>query len=659
MDDQKTYTGSITVSGRGVGYFTLPDEAMKTLNIEEDIEIATPLLKTALNNDEVEIKVFPPQEGIRRQGEVVSIVKRAKMQFVGTLAQGAGNKDFFFLKPDDRRMYRDIFIHISNAKGGKDGDKVQVEITGWKDPMKSPEGKVLRVLGKKGIHNVEMEAIILERGFEDAFPPEVEADAARIAKEKQADWQNEIARRRDFRETLTFTIDPADAKDFDDALSFKKLPDGKYEIGIHIADVSHYVTPGTILDKEAVKRGTSVYLVDRTIPMLPEILSNELCSLNEHVERLTFSAVFVLDDNGIVHDKWFGRTVIYSDKRFSYEEAQGVLDAKQGLHFEELDIMNKIAKKLQAEKFRNGAIEFETDEVKFELDPEGRPVRVYKKTRQDTNKMIEEYMLLANKEVAEFMSKGLEKAKSNGAFVYRIHEEPDKEKIINLDTFLRALGYDLDAKDGVVTAADLNKLMNEVEGKPEESLVKTAAIRSMSKAVYSTRNIGHFGLGFTYYTHFTSPIRRYPDVMVHRLLQRFLTNGKVEQDEVAKYQRMSDEATQKEISASEAERASIKYKQVEYMLKSIGKEFDGTISGVSEWGIYVEEVETKAEGMVRLKNMTDDNYVLDQKNYAIVGTNTKKKFTLGDKVKVKLVDADLEKKILDFVFITTTETPTA
>jgi ribonuclease R len=645
---EKTHTGVVTVTGRGVGYFTVE-------GFDEDIEIQTPFLKTALNNDEVEIKILPPEESLRQQGEVVKILKRAKTQFVGTLI---GHKDVFFLKADDRRMYKDIFVHNSNAKEAKDGDKALVEITGWKDPLKSPEGKVLRVLGRKGVHNVEMEAIILEKGFEAGFPHEVEEDAKRIVKEKEADWQNEITRRKDFRGTATFTIDPVDAKDFDDALSFKKLPDGKYEIGVHIADVSHYVEPGTLLEREAQKRGTSVYLVDRTIPMLPEVLSNDLCSLKPEVERFTFSAVFVMDDKGVVSDKWFGKTVIYSDKRFSYEEAQSVLDSKQGLYYEELDILNSIAKVLQKEKFKHGAIEFETDEVRFELDSEGRPVRVYRKERKDVHKMIEEFMLLANREVARFTSEGIKKLNNGSAFIYRIHDLPDKEKIMNLGLFLKALGYDLDAEDGEVSAAELNTLLKQSDGKPEESLIKTAAIRSMAKAIYSTKNIGHFGLGFAFYTHFTSPIRRYPDLLVHRLLFRFLQKGAVEQNEMAKYERLAVDASQKEISASEAERASIKYKQVEFMLDKVGQEFDATVSGVSEWGIYVEEVETKAEGMVRLKNMTDDSYVLDEKKYRIVGTTNKKIFSLGDKVHVKLIDADLDKKILDFAFTSQIDTLT-
>lgn len=639
----KTFVGNIIVGGRGVGYFHVE-------GFDQDIEIPTPLLNTALNGDEVEIALHAEKTGVRRQGEVIKVINRVKNQFVGVLESNNGN-EFFFLKPDDRRMYRDIFVHSSKSLGAKNGEKALVEITGWKDPSKSPEGKVLKVLGKKGSHNVEMEAIVLEKGFDPSFPKEVDEEAEKVAKRETARFEEEVKNRRDMRGTLTFTIDPADAKDFDDAISFKKLPDGDLEIGVHIADVSHYVQEGTVLDQEAKKRGTSVYLVDRTIPMLPEVLSNDVCSLNPNKDRMTFSSIFVISEKGEVKDRWFGRTAIHSDKRFTYENAQKTIDNGSGEFFNELNTLNKIAKILQKEKFENGAIEFETEEIKFELDKDGKPIRVFKKERLDTHKLVEEFMLLANREVAKFMTVEAKKAGHKGTFIYRIHESPDKEKLVNLQIFLKAMGHDLKLnKDGEVSASEMNRIMKEVDNTPEEFLVKTASIRSMAKAVYSTKNIGHFGLGFEFYTHFTSPIRRYPDLLVHRLLHRFLTKGKIENDEFAKYQKMADDASQKEISASEAERASIKYKQVEFLSGRVGETFDATISGVSEWGVFVEEVETKAEGMVRLREMTDDFYVLDEKNYCLVGQQTKKKYSLGDLVKVKLTSADLDRKNLDFVF---------
>jgi len=505
-----------------------------------------------------------------------------------------------------------------------------------------------------------MLGIVYESGFEVDFPTGVEKEAqmwkekyqkdlpAMLAQAKQAG--DKLKDRKDFRETTTFTIDPLDAKDFDDALSFKILPSGDYEIGIHIADVSHFVEEKTELDREAEKRGTSIYLVDRTIPMLPEVLSNDLCSLNPNEPKYAFSAVFVIDKEARVKKRWFGKTLIESDKRFTYEDAQEIMDRGQGVFVEELKTLNTLAKKLREERFRKGAIDFETEEVKFELDDLGKPIRVYRKERKDTHKLIEEFMLLANREVATYMhiANG---ANTRAAFVYRIHDAPDREKILNLATFVKALGFELKNKEGETTGEDISRMLRSVDGSPAEMLIKTAAVRAMSKAIYSTSNIGHFGLAFEYYTHFTSPIRRYPDLLVHRLLLRFLVKGQIEQDEIIKYQRLCDDSSERELEAAEAERASIKYKQVEYMQEHIGEEFDAIVSGVSEWGIYVEEVNTKAEGMVKLRDMRDDFYELNEKLYAIVGKNTGKKYSLGDKIRVKLVASDPERKTLDFQFV--------
>lgn len=636
-ENKDPFVGTIRVTGKGVGYFSVPDS-------EEDFEIQPENINTALNRDTVRIEDTKSlSQYDRKQAKVVEIIERHKTEFVGTLEKA---DEGFFLVPDDKRLYRDIFI--SDAKDAKDGDKVQVKMLEWKDSSKSPKGELVRVIGRAGEHNTEMLGIVYESGFEVDFPAEVEQEADEL--KKNFEKEDHLKDRKDFRETTTFTIDPVDAKDFDDAISFKKLENGDYEIGVHIADVSHFVVEKTALDKEARKRGTSIYLVDRTIPMLPEVLSNDLCSLNPNEVKYAFSAVFVMNPEGRVKERWFGKTLINSDKRFSYEEAQEILDKGTGIFAEELKTLNELAKKLREEKFKKGAIDFEAEEVKFELDDRGKPIRVFKKERKDTHKLIEDFMLLANREVASYMTEAYGE-KSRAAFVYRIHDAPDREKIVNLATFVKALGFELKNKDGQTTAEEISKMLKSVTGTPAEMLIKTAAVRAMSKAVYSTANIGHFGLAFEYYTHFTSPIRRYPDLMVHRLLYRFLTHGQIEQDEIIKYQKLADDSSEREMEAAEAERSSIKYKQVEYMSERVGQEFEALVSGVSEWGVYVEETNTKAEGMVKLRDMKDDFYELNEKLYAIVGKKTGKKYSLGDRVRVKLVAADPERKNLDFTFV--------
>ena len=637
-EENKILEGAIRVTSKGVGYFPIQDES-------EEYEIQPDNLNAALNHDRVKIALLGRTIFERKQAKVIDIVERHKTEFVGTLEKD-GN--LFFLVPDDKRMYRDILLSRDKILNAKEGDKLQAKITEWPDASKSPKGEVIRVIGRAGEHNAEMLGIVYESGFEVDFPPEVEKEAQIWKKKYQK--EDKLKDRKDFRQTSTFTIDPADAKDFDDALSFKKLADGDYEIGIHIADVSHFVIEKTKLDREALKRGTSIYLVDRTIPMLPEVLSNDLCSLNPNEPRYAFSAVFVIDKEARVKEHWFGKTLIESDKRFTYEEAQEIIDKGTGIFVEELKTLNELAKKLRDERFRKGAIDFETEEVKFELNDLGKPIQVYRKERKDTHKLIEEFMLLANREVATHMHAANGK-NSRAAFVYRIHDAPDREKIVNLATFVKALGFELKNKEGETTAEDISRMLRSVDGSSAEMLVKTAAVRAMSKAIYSTSNIGHFGLAFEYYTHFTSPIRRYPDLMVHRLLLRFLTKGQIEQDEIIKYQRLCSESSERELEAAQAERASIKYKQVEYMQEHISEEFDAIVSGVSEWGIYVEEVNTKAEGMVKLRDMKDDFYELNEKLYAIVGKNTGKKYSLGDKNRVKLVASDPERKTLDFTFI--------
>ena len=647
MQNDNIKTGKISISGKGVGYFNIE-------GTNDTWEIQNQFLNKAFPNDIVEVRKRKELFYGREQGEVLKIIEKTKREYVGNIIKYG--KDFF-VKADDNRVYVDILL--PNEKDLKTDTKVFVKVD-WPENSKYPIGQILEIIGKKGEHNTEMQAVVLEKGFKINFPEEVlkEAQNIKVEEQKKENIEKEIKNRRDIRHITTFTIDPFDAKDFDDALSIKKIEDDLYEIGIHIADVSHFVKENSILDKEAKKRSTSVYLVDRTIPMLPEILSNDLCSLNPNEDKYTFSAIFHITKNAEVKNKWFGRTIIHSNKRFTYEEAQEILDKKEGLYFSELETMRDIAKVFEKKKFEKGAINFETDEVKFELDEDGKPLRVYKKTRGDTHRMIEEYMLLANREVAEFIykSQNIEKDKNkpNGHSVYRIHDTPDKDRINDLSIFLKALGYDLKNKDGEVTSKDISELLKQVEGDPNEELIKTATIRSMAKAIYSTKNIGHFGLAFKYYTHFTSPIRRYPDVVVHRLLQREITEGKIKENELFEYEKICMESSEKEKQASEAERASIKYKQVEYMKERIGQTFEGIITGVIDWGIYIEEKETKCEGMMKMKDVSNkfnDFFEFNSKTYSVKGQKTGKKFTLGDTLKFKVISADLEKKLLDYEII--------
>lgn len=628
--------GNITVSKRGIGYVS--NEAF-----EEDIEIPNDYINTALNKDIVEIILHPKVEGERLQGEVIKIVKRAKTKFVGTVERQNG---LLFLAPDDQRMYMDILLPPDEET--QEGMKVLAEITHWNDPKKNPEGKVLQTLGKAGEHNTEMQSIVLEHGFETGFPADVESGAKEIENKKTEILKEENKKRKNFKEVTTFTIDPPDAKDFDDALSFKNLDNGNIEIGIHIADVSRYVTPGSPIDKEAQKRATSIYLVDRTIPMLPEVISNDVCSLNPNEDKLAYSAVFEITKQGEVKSHWFGETIINSNKRFTYEGAQKVLDTGSGEYYTELKILNDLAKILREKRFKNGSIEFEHSEISFELDENGKPIGIKKKKILDTNHLIEEYMLLANKEVAEYI---LKLNKKDLLFIYRIHDVPDPEKIQALEIFLKAVGYDFNPKEEGVTNQDINKLFKQIDGKPVEELIKISTIRAMSKAIYSTKNIGHFGLAFKYYTHFTSPIRRYPDLMVHRIMKRELQGKEIPQEEFKKYEKLAFTSTEQEIEATQAERDSIRYKQIEYMQNHIGEVFDGKISGVADFGIFVEEENTKSEGLVHISKIGNDFYTLDKKTYSIKGERNKQSYTLGDKVKIKLVGASIDNKTLDFVFV--------
>ncbi len=658
------YRGTVSVSSKGVGYLSIegaPEDA-------DDIEIQPDRLHTAMHGDEVEVKpAAKDPRSPRPQGEVTKIVQRAKTRFVGVVEIEKGK---YFLIPDDRRMYRDF--EIVEGKTGANGAaktvalkdlaadmKVMVEMTEWVEG-KNPQAVALSIIGKKGNNDAEMYSIVLEKGFDTVFPKEAEAEADEIQRTQKPIPAADIAKRRDMRDTLTFTIDPHDAKDFDDAISFKKVTGNTgeelYEVGVHIADVSHYVRPGSALDREASKRACSVYMVDRTIPMLPEVLSNDLCSLNAHEDKAAFSSVFVMNAAGVVKDRWFGRTVINSNHRYTYESAQTVIVGEKGpgdQYVKELTTLNGIAKKLNAQRFADGSIDFEKDEVKFELEPgTGKPLRVILKKRFDAHKLVEEFMLLANREVALFVhSIDSKKETKRPTLLYRIHDLPDPEKLADLAEFIKALGYELESHDGRITSKAIKQMLNSVTGTPHESLIRTATIRSMAKAIYSTQNIGHFGLAFKHYAHFTSPIRRYPDVLVHRVLQHYLDGHMIPEHEIATYERAAAKSSEREVIAAEAERSSIKYKQVEYMQDKVGQVFDGTITGVTEWGIYIEENTTKCEGMAKIRDLGDDFYSLDKKNYRLVGDKTKKMYTLGDVVKFKIIAADMERKALDYVLV--------
>jgi ribonuclease R len=644
---QDYYEGTIDMTTRKTAYFVCEEYG-------EDVFIPTNNLNRALDKDKVKVYIYNRRRGKKPEGEVIEVLERKKTEFVGVIDI---QRNFAFVSTANAKMYTDIFIPKDKYNGAEQGDVVLVNIEDWPKKADSPFGSVIKVLGKPGEHNTEIHAILAEYGLPYDFPIEVEVFAQKIDTEIHPE---EIAKRRDMRNVLTCTIDPKDAKDFDDALSFQVLENGNYEIGIHIADVSHYLQEGTILDDEAYNRATSVYLVDRVVPMLPEVLSNFACSLRPNEEKYTFSAIFEIDENATVREQWFGRTVINSDQRFAYEEAQAIIDSQSNVIPAEVSLTRKeytvsdaikeailkqheLAKILRKKRMANGAISFDKVEVKFNLDDNGEPEGVYFKVSKDANHLIEEFMLLANRKVAEFIGK------QKKTFVYRIHDEPNEDKLFAMQALISKFGYKIDLRDKKDISKSLNQLMADVNGKKEQNLIDTLAIRTMSKAKYSTDNIGHYGLAFDYYSHFTSPIRRYPDVMVHRLLQFYLDGGKSVSADV--YEEKCEHSSSMEGLATSAERDSIKYMQVKYMQNHKDEEFLGVISGVTEWGIFVEIVSNKCEGMCRIREIKDDYYMFDEKQYALVGEVSKTLLQLGDEVYVKVKNADLVKKQLDFTFL--------
>ncbi len=643
------HVGKLDMAARGSGYIISDD-------FDEDVYIASNNINKALNGDEVEFYVYKRRKKGKFEGEITNIINRAKSEYVGVIQV---HKNYAFVVVDGGKMYTDIFVPINKINKAEDGDKVLVLLEDWPDKADSPNGKVLKVLGKPGEHNTEIHSILAEYGLPYEFPHEVEEFADKL---DTSITKEEIAKRRDMRDALTFTIDPKDAKDFDDALSFEVMNNGLYEIGIHIADVSHYLQEGTVLDDEAYERATSVYLVDRVVPMLPEVLSNNACSLRPHEEKYTFSAVFQINDKAEVKNQWFGRTVTYSDARFAYEEAQAIIESKTNTIPIEVSLtgkeyqtdqkiadavlkMDELAKIMRRKRMKDGAISFDKVEVKFDLDEQANPVGVYFKTSKDANKLIEEFMLLANRKVAEFIGKQSPKK----TFIYRVHDEPDESKLAALQGIVSKFGYKLNFKDRNSISSSLNGLLRDVQGKKEQNLVDTLTIRSMSKAEYTTNNIGHYGLAFDYYSHFTSPIRRYPDVMAHRLLQHYLDGGKSANEDV--YEDKCVHSSNMENLATKAERDSIKYMQIRFMEDHKNEEFVGVISGVTDWGIYVEIISNKCEGMVSVRDMNDDHYQFDESQYVMVGKKTGMTYQLGDEVVVKVKNTDLVKKHLDFNLI--------
>lgn len=617
--------------------FIIPDDPKAA---EGDILIKEADLKQALNGDKVRVMVFPVKGKTgRTEGRVLEILERDRDEFVGRVEI---SPRFAFVVPDFKKMHKDIFVHRGDLMGAEHNEKVIVKLTEWREDDKNPTGKVIRVLGKAGLHEVEIHSIMAEFGLPFEYPKEADEEANAIPEKISA---KEIKARKDFRDVLTFTIDPVDAKDFDDAISYRELENGNLEIGVHIADVTHYVKPKTALEKEAFNRATSVYLVDRTIPMLPERLSNGLCSLRPNEDKLTFACVFEMDRNAKVINHWIGRTIIHSNRRYAYEEAQECIDTQSGDYFQELTLLNELAKKIRKQRFDKGAVNFETVEVKFKLDEKGTPLGLFVKERKDIHKLIEEFMLLANKYVAEFIYR-----KNQGAdtFVYRTHDSPDLDRLETFSGFAKRFGHQMDVTNVQKISAALNKLMDEIQGKPEQNVLEQLAIRSMAKAKYTTEPKGHFGLAFPHYTHFTSPIRRYPDMMVHRLLEHYLEGGK--SPEAESWEQKCVHSSEREKRAADAERASIKYKQVEYMSLAEQKDYEGIVSGVTEWGVFVEITETKCEGMIRVQDMDDDYYEFDERNMRLIGTRSKKMITLGDKVMVRVVNTDIDRRTIDLEF---------